>query len=153
VQGPAPEVGCIVSHVERERAKLYDRQAKQYDRSRSGYPDALIDQILGSSPHRLSVLDVACGTGIASRLMAERGARVLGVELNAGMAEIAERHGIPTEVAAFETWDPAGRTFDRVTCAQAWQLAGPRRERREDLIPATRRRPALPVLERGAPSR
>ena len=114
-----------MSHVERERAKLYDRQAKQYDRSRSGYPDALIDQILGSSPHRLSVLDVACGTGIASRLMAERGARVLGVELNAGMAEIAERHGIPTEVAAFETWDPAGRTFDRVTCAQAWQLAGP----------------------------
>jgi SAM-dependent methyltransferase len=28
-------------------------------------------------------------------------------------------------VAAFETWDPAGRTFDRVTCAQAWHWLDP----------------------------
>ncbi|HYA51661.1 MAG TPA: class I SAM-dependent methyltransferase, partial [Streptosporangiaceae bacterium] len=71
------------------------------------------------------VLDVACGTGIAARQMARRGAQVAGVELNAGMAEIAERHGIPTDVAAFEAWDPAGRTFDRVTCAQAWHWLDP----------------------------
>ena len=63
--------------------------------------------------------------GIAARQMAQRGAQVAGVELNARMAEIAERHGIPTEVAAFETWDPAGRTFDRVTCAQAWHWLDP----------------------------
>jgi 2-polyprenyl-3-methyl-5-hydroxy-6-metoxy-1,4-benzoquinol methylase len=63
---------------------------------------------MGSSPHSLSVLDVGCGTGIASRLVAERGARVLGVELNAGMAEVADRRGIPTEVAAFETYTPPG---------------------------------------------
>jgi 2-polyprenyl-3-methyl-5-hydroxy-6-metoxy-1,4-benzoquinol methylase len=117
---PCAEIGCTVAHVERERAKLYDRQAECYDLCRPTYPDALIGDVLGSSPLGLSVLDVACGTGIASRLMAERGAQVLGVELNTGMAEIAERHGIPAEVAAFETWEPAGRTFDRVTCAQAW---------------------------------
>lgn len=65
------------------------------------------------------MLDVGCGTGIASRLMAARGAQVLGVDLNEGMAVIAERHGIRTEVAAFEEWDPAERVFDRVTSAQA----------------------------------
>jgi SAM-dependent methyltransferase len=110
---------------QRDRARLFDREAERYDRTRPGYPEALIDDVLGPSPHGLSVLDVACGTGIAARQMARRGARVAGVELNAGMAEIAERHGIPTDVAAFEGWDPAGRTFDRVTCAQAWHWLDP----------------------------
>lgn len=112
-------------HTERERAKLVGREAERYDRSRPTYPGELIDEVLGPSPQGLSVLDVGCGTGIASRLMADRGAQVLGVELNTGMAEGAERHGIPHEVAAFETWDPSGRTFDRVTCAQAWHWLDP----------------------------
>jgi SAM-dependent methyltransferase len=108
-----------------ERAKLFDREADRYDRTRPSYPDQLIDHILGRSPGGLSVLDVACGTGIASRQLAQRGAQVLGVELNPRMAEVAERHGICTDVAAFESWDPAGRTFDRVTCAQAWHWLEP----------------------------
>jgi len=109
----------------RDRARLFDREAERYDRTRPGYPGALIDEVLGPSPRGLPVLDVACGTGIAARQMARRGAQVAGVELNAGMAEIAERHGIPTKVAPFEAWDPAGRTFDRVTCAQAWHWLDP----------------------------
>jgi SAM-dependent methyltransferase len=108
-----------------ERARLFDREADRYNRTRPSYPDALVDQVLGASPGDLSVLDVACGTGIASRQLAQRGAQVLGVELNPRMAEIAERHGVRTDVAAFETWDPAGRTFDRVTCAQAWHWLDP----------------------------
>ena len=108
------------AHPHGDRRVLFDREADRYDRSRPGYPAALIDAVLGPSPQGVAVLDVACGTGIAARLLAARGARVLGVELNPRMAEVAERHGIPVEVGAFETWDPAGRSFDRVTCAQAW---------------------------------
>jgi SAM-dependent methyltransferase len=52
--------------------------------------------------------------------MAQRGAKVLGVELGPRMAEIARGHGVDVEIAAFEGWDAAGRTFDRVTSAQAW---------------------------------
>ena len=52
--------------------------------------------------------------------MAERGAKVLGVELAPRMAGIAHRHGIDVEIGAFEDWDAAGRRFDRVTSAQAW---------------------------------
>jgi SAM-dependent methyltransferase len=115
----------FVPGIERERARLYGREAERYDRFRPGYPAALIDEVLGPSPHRLSVLDVGCGTGIASRLMAARGAQVLGVELNPEMAEIAQRHGIPTEVVSFEEWDPAERTFDRVSSAQAWHWLDP----------------------------
>ncbi len=103
-----------------ERSRLFDQEAERYDQFRPRYPDAVVDALLGPEPSGLKVLDVGCGTGIASRLMAERGARVLGVEVAPRMAEIAGSHGIDVEVGAFEDWEPAGRTFDRVTSAQAW---------------------------------
>ena len=99
---------------------MFGEQAQAYDRFRPSYPDAVIDELLGPVPAGLEVLDVGCGTGIASRLMAQRGAKVLGVELAPQMAEIAHGHGVEVETAAFEGWDAAGRTFDRVTSAQAW---------------------------------
>ncbi len=99
---------------------LFDQHAEAYDRFRPTYPDAVIDELLGPVPTGLDVLDVGCGTGIASRQMAQRGAKVLGVELAPRMAEIARGHGVDVEIAAFEGWDAAGRTFDRVTSAQAW---------------------------------
>jgi SAM-dependent methyltransferase len=104
----------------RQRSKLFDQQAEAYDRFRPTYPDAVIDELLGPVPADLDVLDVGCGTGIASRQIAQRGAKVLGVELAPRMAEIARGHGIEVEIAAFESWEAAGRTFDRVTSAQAW---------------------------------
>ena len=103
-----------------ERSRLFGQQAEAYDRFRPTYPDAVIDELLGPVPTGLDVLDVGCGTGIASRQMAQRGAKVLGVELAPRMAEIARGHGVEVEIAAFEGWDAAGRTFDRVTSAQAW---------------------------------
>jgi SAM-dependent methyltransferase len=103
-----------------ERSRLFDQQAEAYDRFRPTYPDAVIDEVLGPVPAGLEILDVGCGTGIASRQMVQRGAKVLGVELAPRMAGIARGHGIDVEIAAFEGWDAAGRTFDRVTSAQAW---------------------------------
>ena len=103
-----------------ERSRLFGQHAEAYDRFRPSYPDAVIDEMLGPVPAGLEVLDVGCGTGIASRQIAQRGAKVLGVELAPRMAEIARGHGVEVEIAAFEGWDAAGRTFDRVTSAQAW---------------------------------
>jgi len=104
----------------RQRSALFDLHAEAYDRFRPSYPDAVMDELLGPGPEGLDVLDVGCGTGIAARQIAQRGAKVLGVDLAPRMAEVARRHGIDVEIAAFEGWDPAGRTFDRVTSAQAW---------------------------------
>jgi 2-polyprenyl-3-methyl-5-hydroxy-6-metoxy-1,4-benzoquinol methylase len=102
------------------RSRLFDNEAERYDRCRPRYPDVVIDAVLGREPSRLEVLDVGCGTGIAARAMAERGAMVLGVELAPRMADVARRHGIDVEIGAFEEWDAGGRRFDRVTSAQAW---------------------------------
>ncbi len=102
------------------RSRLFEHEAERYDRCRPRYPDVVIDALLGPEPTGLEVLDVGCGTGIAAVPMVERGAKVLGVELAPRMAEIAHRHGIEVEIGAFEEWDAAGRSFDRVTSAQAW---------------------------------
>jgi SAM-dependent methyltransferase len=110
----------LMRPLARDRSKLFDREAERYDRHRPSYPDALIDDLLEPKSDGLDVLDVGCGTGIASRPMARRGAKVLGVEVAPRMAEIARDHGIDVEIGAFEDWDPAGRSFDRVISAQAW---------------------------------
>lgn len=106
--------------LDRSRALLFDGEAERYERVRPRYPDALIDAVLGPHPQGLRVLDVACGTGFVARAVAARGADVLGVDLNPGMAAIARRHGIAVELGRFETWDDRGRRFDRITCGQAW---------------------------------
>jgi SAM-dependent methyltransferase len=45
---------------------------------------------------------------------------VLGIEIDERMAAVARAHGVPVEVAAFEDWDDGGRTFDLITCGDAW---------------------------------
>jgi SAM-dependent methyltransferase len=110
---------------DRRRAESFGAAADRYDRSRPGYPAALVDAIVGPDPASLRVVDVGCGTGIAARALAARGARVVGVEADARMASVARRRGIEVEVARFEQWDPAGRTFDRVTAGQSWHWVEP----------------------------
>jgi SAM-dependent methyltransferase len=90
---------------------------------RPGYPPDLLDALVPDGP--LSVLDVGCGTGISSRLLAARGCRVLGVEPDARMGAVARRHGVSVELGTFEEWDPASRTFDLVAAGQAWHWVDP----------------------------
>lgn len=114
-------------HEDRGRAESFGSAAQRYDRARPSYPPALVDAVVGADATGLRVLDVGCGTGIAARLMVARGASVLGVEVDARMAEVARASGVPVEVSPFEAWDPAGRRFDRVTAAQAWHWVDPER--------------------------
>lgn len=101
-----------------ERALSFGANAALYDRARPSYPPELVDALLAEpAPH---VLDVGCGTGIAGRLFAARGCDVLGVEPDTEMAAVARTHGLAVEVAPFEDWKPAGRSFQLAICAQAW---------------------------------
>lgn len=114
--------GRAALHHDRRRAESFGAAATQYDRTRPTYPAALVERILRPGPN---VLDVGCGTGIAADLMAARGARVLGVEVDGRMAAVAREKGLTVEVAAFEQWDPAGRVFDVVTAGQSWHWVDP----------------------------
>ncbi|MGH9066920.1 MAG: hypothetical protein ACRD0J_05460 [Acidimicrobiales bacterium] len=45
---------------------------------------------------------------------------MLGVEVDARMADFARWRGIEVEVAKFEEWNSAGRSFDAVVAGQTW---------------------------------
>jgi SAM-dependent methyltransferase len=84
----------------------------------------MIDRIVAASPGT-DVLDIGCGTGIAARQFQRAGCRVLGIDPDPRMADVARQGGLHVEVAKIEDWDPAGRTFDAVVAGQAWHWIDP----------------------------
>jgi SAM-dependent methyltransferase len=128
----------------RERAESFGEVAGDYDAHRPKYPAALITAIMtaaeagaqsrtesmgetgaesGSSAPR--ILDVGSGTGILAAQLKDAGAEILAVEPDESMAAVARSKGIEVEVAAFENWDPRGRTFDLVSFGQSFHWVDP----------------------------
>ncbi|MEU4744280.1 class I SAM-dependent methyltransferase [Actinosynnema sp. NPDC023658] len=105
-------------------AESFGADPERYDRTRPRYPDAMVEAIVAAIPGP-DVLDVGLGTGIAAGQFRAAGCRVLGVEVDARMADWARARGHDVEVAAFESWDPAGRLFDAVVSGQTWHWVDP----------------------------
>jgi SAM-dependent methyltransferase len=118
---PAPTPAATLAAAARQRrvAESFGTDAGRYDRARPSYPAAMADRIVAGSPGR-DVVDAGCGTGISARLFQAAGCRVLGVDPDPRMADLARENGLDVEVAKFEEWDAAGRTFDAVIAGQAW---------------------------------
>jgi len=122
---PAPKPFSLSeSHHARQMAESFGLDPERYDRTRPSYPQAMVDAIIAVSPGR-DVLDVGIGTGISARPFQTAGCRVLGVEVDARMARFARQRGLEVEVAKFENWNPAGRTFDAVIAGQTWHWVDP----------------------------
>ena len=95
------------------------RRCRAYDRARPSYPAAVIEAVCEGVDVR-RVLDVGCGTGIASQLFLDRGCEVVGIEPDQRMAAVARRRGVRVVVAPFEGFSPPAEPFDVVASAQAW---------------------------------
>ncbi|WP_431682987.1 class I SAM-dependent methyltransferase [Kitasatospora sp. KL5] len=108
----------------RNLAESFGTDPARYDRARPRYPDAMVAAVAARIPGP-EVVDVGIGTGIAARQFRAAGCTVLGVEADPRMAEWTRHRGIDVEVAAFEAWDPAGRTFDAVVSGQTWHWVDP----------------------------
>jgi SAM-dependent methyltransferase len=121
---PPPPLSEQEPHQHRQVAESFGTDAERYDRARPRYPGAMVEAITAASPGR-DVLDAGCGTGIAAQQFQAVGCRVLGVDPDARMAELARQKGIEAEVATFEAWDPASRAFDAVIAGQAWHWVDP----------------------------
>ena len=114
--------------TDRDRLKTtFNSAAESYQHARPEYPDRLYDQLIRLADLRAGdrLLEVGCATGKATAPLAERGFAVTCIELGPELAAAARQNlaGYPlVQVAegAFETWPPAGTTFDLVFAATAW---------------------------------
>jgi SAM-dependent methyltransferase len=111
-------------HRARRIAESFGADVERYDRTRPRYPQALVDKIMADIPGR-DLLDVGIGTGVSARPFRAAEFRVLGVEVDARMAAFARQDGFDVEVAKFEDWDAAGRTFDLVIAGMTWHWVDP----------------------------
>ena len=121
---PPERFSADESHHARQLAESFGSDPERYDRTRPSYPQAMVERIVAASPGP-DVLDVGIGTGISARLFQAVGCRVLGVDVDARMAEFDRRSGLEVEVAKFEDWDPGGRSFDAVVAGQTWHWVDP----------------------------
>lgn len=104
----------------------FSDRAGDYASYRPGYPETAIQQILGPSPASLTVADIGAGTGISSRLLADRGARVIAIEPNHAMRQAAVLHPrINYRDRQAEATGLADKSVDRVVCAQAFHWFQP----------------------------
>jgi len=100
----------------------FDQLAAEYDAYRSGYSRTLYDVLeeygfkAGSS-----VLDVACGTGMASEPLLKRGLKVTGVDVSEAMLERARIRLKEAKLVTGNAEDLPFKdgSFDAVVCAQA----------------------------------
>ncbi|HSP74120.1 MAG TPA: class I SAM-dependent methyltransferase [Gaiellaceae bacterium] len=113
---------------ERRRLRAtFDGDAELYRRARPGYPPELFDdleELAGLAPGS-RVLEIGPGTGQATASLAERGYRVVAVELGAQLAAVARRElarfpAVEVVNASFEEWEPAAAGFDAVVAATAF---------------------------------
>jgi ubiquinone/menaquinone biosynthesis C-methylase UbiE len=101
----------------------FDSLAEHYDAGRLGYSNDLYNALLGFGlAPRHHVLDVACGTGLASRPLVENGFKVTGVDVSEPMlAKARARFPDASWVAgSAEALPFAPATFDAAISAQAF---------------------------------
>lgn len=108
----------------------FSDRAKDYAKFRPSYPAEAIDAILDGlgEPSRLVAADIGAGTGISSRLLADRGVHVLAIEPNAPMRDEATPHPrVEFRDGSAEATGLADASADLVLCAQAFHWFNPPR--------------------------
>jgi SAM-dependent methyltransferase len=110
-----------------ELRSTFNLAAADYETSRPGYPQALVDDVLSLSgiPARGEILEIGCGTGRATRLFAARGYRMVCLDLGRDLVEIArsalrDADDVTFILTEFEEYEPAGHTFDLIIAATSF---------------------------------
>jgi protein-L-isoaspartate O-methyltransferase len=126
--GDAVEVG---RPADRQRL-AFGQVAELYDRARPAYPPAAVDAVieLAELTHGSPIFEVGAGTGKATRLLAERGLRIVAIEPDPAMARLARANcaalhsDVEIVVSDFERWRAPERR-PAVVSAQAWHWISP----------------------------
>ena len=110
----------------------FDEAPELYDRLRPVAPPQLFDDLtaLARLEPGSRVLEIGCGTGQATLPLAERGLRVVAVELGEHLAEftrakLARFRSVSVVTSPFEDWDAGGDRFDAVVSFNAFHWIDP----------------------------
>lgn len=114
------------------RAPSFDPLVDDYDAARPSYPSALYDEIEALAGRPLSaaqVVEIGAGTGIATRGLVERGARVLVIDVGSRMLDRLRQRlpDVPAVLASGEALPARDTSADLVCAAQAWHWLDPAR--------------------------
>src|SRR5436305_274838 len=105
------------------RGRLFDLVADDYDEVRPSYPEEVYDAIERLRPLAgARLLDLAAGTGVATRQLLKRGADVVAVDPGRPMLQQLRRRTptVPAVVATAEQLPFGSAVFDVACCATAW---------------------------------
>lgn len=112
--------------------RVFDEDAALYERERPSYPLELVGDIISySGVDRASrILEIGCGTGQATRLFAQNGNPILGLEPGPNLADAARdacRHfpNVKIETVPFEDWQLEPEAFDLAISATAFHWIKP----------------------------
>jgi ubiquinone/menaquinone biosynthesis C-methylase UbiE len=104
----------------------FSDRASDYVKYRPSYPSEAIDAILAGLKSSLTVADVGAGTGISSRLLGDRGLRVVAIEPNQAMREAADPHpNVNYREGTAEQTGLPDQSVDLITCFQAFHWFEP----------------------------
>lgn len=106
----------------------FSDRATDYAKYRPSYAEETIPIILKGlgNPSSLVAVDVGAGTGISSRLLAQRGVRVLAIEPNPAMRDTAAPHPfVEFREGTAEATNLPDASVDLVTCFQAFHWFDP----------------------------
>ncbi len=113
------------------RRVTFDHVASAYDAARPDYPAQLFDTLesaLGQPLLRADVADIGAGTGIASRALAGRGAKVVAVDPGPGALALLRSRStsrVRPVVGDGNALPLRDNAFDLVTYAQSWHWIDP----------------------------
>ena len=98
----------------------FEAVADEYDTGRPGYPDGVFDAL--GTVSELVTLDVGAGTGIATRALIERGARVIALDPGREVLRRAELRtpSLRAVVADGARLPVRSETIDLICFAQSW---------------------------------
>ncbi len=114
-------------HVMNPLDRFSDR-AQDYAKYRPSYPKEAIATLLEElgNPSQLLAADIGAGTGISSRLLAERGVHIFAIEPNEAMREAASPHPlVEFRDGTAEATNLPDASVDLVTCFQAFHWFNP----------------------------
>lgn len=124
--------GSMGAGDQRERGKLFNEVPALYERARPSYPDELFTDLVAVTgiDATSSLLEIGCGTGQATRPLAQLGCHLTAIEPGLEMAELARQRSadlpnVSIETATFEEWNAHDRRFDLIVAASSWHWIDP----------------------------